>query len=509
MNASIVYGKYVIVDWNSVIPQGAVYVEDGKIVDVGGYAEIQQHYQCETEIGSSQHIVMPGFVNAHNHGKGLTDFQRGQLDDTLETWKFRTYPGIDPELDTQWAALKQLEAGVTTTMHNHDLIDPHSPGKEFPAVIEAYKNCGLKVSFAPTIANRNWFVYGDNEAFVTGLPEDIQRVCRQRMDRSRLFGPGEYMAAVDSLYKRYGDDRQVKIMHGPISPQWVDEDSLKAIKVDADKKNMRIHIHVQQTKLQNLYGYKQYGTSLLGFLDSIGFLDKNVTVGHAVWISEKDIELIAERGASVTHHASCNFRVRNGLSPVYELLQAGVQVGIGMDDKEFGDDKDFIEEMRIVSKLHRLPSHRLDSPHLLPRDAFRMATEYGAETLGWGSEVGSLSKGKRADIVLLDGRRISEPFVSPNQSPIDLVVYRAGTRDVDIVMVDGQVVVQNGKAVHVDREALVEALKESLPAAYAEELERGNRELKALRPYIAQWFSGWYNEMESFEGEPFYHFNNK
>lgn len=509
MNSSIVFGKYVIVDWNSVIPQGAVYVEDGRILDVGSYTEIKQQYDCKNEIGSPQHIVMPGFVNAHNHGKGLTDFQRGQLDDTLETWKFRSYPGVDPELDTQWAAVKQLEAGVTTSMHNHDLVDPQRPDEEFSAVVEAYKKCGLKVAFAPTIANRNWFVYGDNEAFVESLPADIRQVCRQRMDRSRVFGPGEYMAAVNTLYNRYADDAQVKIMHGPISPQWVDEETLKSIRADADQKNMRIHIHVQQTKLQNLYGYKQYGTSLLGFLDSIGFLDANVTVGHAVWISEEDIKLLAARGVSVTHHASCNFRVRNGISPVYELLQAGVQVGIGMDDKEFGDDKDFIEEMRLVSKLHRLPSHHLDSPHLLPRDVFRMATEYGAETLGWGSEIGSLSPGKRADIVLLDGSRISEPFVSPNQSPIDLVVYRAGTRDVDMVMVDGRLVVRNGKAVHIDRAALVEFLRESMPKAYAEELERGNRELKALRPYIAQWFSGWYNEMESFEGSPFYHFNNK
>ncbi|MFW6207210.1 MAG: amidohydrolase family protein [Spirochaetota bacterium] len=509
MRTSIVFGKYLIVNWETVLADGAVYVENGRIVDVGKYTDLKQRHTCDQEIGSPEHIVMPGFVNAHNHGKGITDFQRGHLDDTLETWKFRSYPGVDPALDSRWAAIKQLEAGVTTSMHNHDLVDPHNPEGEFSAVVEAYKSSGLKVAFAPTIANRNWFVYGDNETFVQSLPAELQGICRARMERSKIFGPAEYMAAVDSLAADYGRDVQVKIMHGPISPQWVDEATLKAIKADADKKNLRIHIHVQQTKLQNLYGYTQYGTSLLGYLDSIGFLDERVTIGHAVWISEKDIDLLAARGVSVTHHASCNLRVRNGISPVFELLKAGVQVGIGMDDKEFGDDKDYIEEMRLISKLHRLPSHRLDSAHLQPKEVFRMATEYGAKTLGWENEVGSLHKGKRADIVLLHAGRISEPFVSPTQSAIDLVLYRAGTRDVDMVMADGRLVVEQGKAIHVDRGALVAELRASLPCDYARELEQRNRELKALRPYIAEWFAGWYNEMEAFEGKPFYHMNDR
>ncbi len=104
---------------------------------------------------------------------------------------------------------------------------------------------------------------------------------------------------------------------------------------------------------------------------------------------------------------------------------------------------------------------------------------------------------------------MSEPFVSPSQSPIDLVVYRAGTRDVDIVMADGRIVVEHGKATHVNRRALVEEVQASLPDDYAGELEQRNRELKALRPHIAEWFAGWYNEMEAFEGKPFYHLNNR
>ncbi|MCF7914909.1 MAG: amidohydrolase family protein [Spirochaetaceae bacterium] len=509
LNKKIVYGSQVVVNPDLVIHGGALYVENGRIVDFGSYSEIKQRYRCDNEIGSNEHIVLPGFINAHNHGKGLTDFQRGQLDDTLETWKFRSYPTVDPVLDTKWAAIKQLEAGITTTMHNHDLNNPNNYEKEFFDIVEAYKESKMKVAFAPTIANRNQFVYGDNEAFVDSLPEDLQVICRARIDHSKIFGPKEYLHSVAALHSAYQHDPQVKIMHGPISPQWVDEETLRAIRKDASEKGLRIHIHVQQTKLQNLYGYKKYGRSLIAYLDSIGFLDKSVTLGHAVWISEEDIRLLAARRVSTTHHGSCNFRVRNGISPVYPLLKAGVHVAVGLDDKEFGDNKDYLEELRLISKLHRLPDHRLDSPHLLPKDVFRMASQYGAEVLGWQPQIGTLEEGSQADIVLLDQRRISEPFVSPTQSVIDLLLYRAGSQDVDMVLVDGELVVRGGKVIHMDREAVVQALADSLLADYEADLEIRNKEFRVLRSHIADWFSGWYDQMDEFEGSPFYHLNNK
>ena len=509
MEPKIVYGSHVILSADEVIERGAVYIKDGRVADTGVYADLKDKYGPVQELGSDQHIVLPGFVNSHNHGKGVTDFQRGQIDNTLETWKFRSYPPIETRLDTTWAAIKQLEAGVTTTMHNHDVAAPERYQSEFEAVIEAYRSAKLKVAFAPSVANQNHFVYGDNESFIASLPDELQSTCRDRISRSRAFGPVEYMDAVARLCSKYQHDSNVRIMHGPIAPQWVAEDTLRAIRKDADERKLPIHIHVQQTKLQNLYGYKQYGKSLIAYLDSIGFLRGSVTIGHAVWISQQDIEILAATGANTTHHPACNLRVRNGISPVYALLQAGVRVGLGLDDKEFGDDKDFLEEMRLASKLHRVTDHRLDSPHLSPREVFRMATEYGAETLDWSAEIGTLKEGGRADMVLLNTARLSEPFVSPTQSPIDLVLYRGGTRDLDMVIVDGEVVVEQGKVVHIDRQEVIRQIREQMPDDYVGEFEARNSDLQALRPYIAAWFSDWYDEMGDFEGRPFYHMNNR
>ena len=104
----MIYGKHVVVDADTVIPSGAVYIEDDTIIRVGPYDEIVPGgADCE-KIGSFDHLVIPGLVNAHSHGKGITDFQRGQVDDTLETWKFRNYPPIDPYWDTEWFEAEEI-----------------------------------------------------------------------------------------------------------------------------------------------------------------------------------------------------------------------------------------------------------------------------------------------------------------------------------------------------------------------------------------------------------------
>ena len=104
------------------------------------------------------------------------------------------------------------------------------------------------------------------------------------------------------------------------------------------------------------------------------------------------------------------------------MLEKGVLVALGLDDKEFGDGKDFFQEMRLASQLHRLSSHQLDSEHLKPKDCFRMATSAASEVLGFADLVGTLQPGKQADIVLVDLNRISEPFVSDDIDIIDLLI---------------------------------------------------------------------------------------
>jgi cytosine/adenosine deaminase-related metal-dependent hydrolase len=272
---------------------------------------------------------------------------------------------------------------------------------------------------------------------------------------------------------------------------------------------MRIHIHVQQTQLQRLYGLKRYGKSLIAHLAGTGFLGPEVTCGHCVWISAEDIELLASSGASVTHHPGCNLRVRNGISPVAELLRRGVTVALGMDEKEVGDDKDFLAEMRVAAKLHRLSSHELDSPCLGSTDLLRMATEAGALVLGFDRWIGSLQPGKQADVVLVDLPAMSEPYACEIHDPRDLLLYRGKAEHVRTVLVAGEVLMEDRKLLRLDREEVIRRLRESIPADYAERYRRANAPFAGLRSAVAAHFAPWYEEIAGWPKQPYYFMNNR
>jgi cytosine/adenosine deaminase-related metal-dependent hydrolase len=298
-------------------------------------------------------------------------------------------------------------------------------------------------------------------------------------------------------------------MHGPVSPQWVREEALLQIRREATELGQRIHTHVQQTRLQNAYGLKRYGKSLIAYLGEIGFLGPEVTCGHCVWISESDIELLASSGASVTHHPGCNLRVRNGISPVFELDRRGVTVAIGMDEKEVGDDKDYLAELRIAAKLHRLSSHRLDSPCLSSRDVFRMGTRNGAAVLGFDDLVGTLERGKRADMVLLDLEAMSEPYSYEGHDPLDLLLYRGKSNHIRTVLVNGEVLLDRGLFTRIDRDEIVAKLKEAVPENYRQQFETRNRLMPQLRRAIRAHFRPWHDEIDRLEKDPYYLMNSR
>ena len=135
--------------------------------------------------------------------------------------------------------------------------------------------CGPRLAFAPTLINRNLFVYGDNDAFIAKLPASLRR-----------FGDRGYFTAIETPRKKYVEST-VRIQHGPLFPKWVGDDALQEIKEQAKNQDTRIHIHILQTVLQMLYGQKNYGKSLLEHLYDISFFGKEVSCGHGVWLSER------------------------------------------------------------------------------------------------------------------------------------------------------------------------------------------------------------------------------
>jgi len=473
------------------ISEGAVAVSGERIEAVGLYRDLARQYAQARTIGGDRFLLIPGLINGHGHGRGLTDFQRGALDNTLESWLLdtRKYLPVSTYDDIALSAIRLLKSGVTTAMHNHILKDPVDYQGEFEEGLRAYSDAGMRTQFNPGVRNANPFIYGDNKAFLERLPEKLRTLLITPPPPGSLSGEN-FVEAVKELHKR-SDSPMSRIGFGPLAPQWCTDDLLMQVRRAAHTLQAPVHVHAVQSIFQKVYGLQFLGKTLIQHMHDIGFLGQGVVIGHCVWPTEKDIDLLAKTGAGVTHHPSCNLRVRNGISPAYHMLKAGVLLGLGLDGKSINDDDDMIQEMKVCYLLHRIPSLELHSPHMRARDVFKMTTENNAALLGFGREIGRLEAGRLADLVLLDYEKMCRPFVDPSHDPIDVLLYRGKGAHVDTVMVNGRVVVEEGKVLTIDEDTVSARLAEAASRPRTEKEKALVQVMDELKQHVIQYYEGW------------------
>jgi cytosine/adenosine deaminase-related metal-dependent hydrolase len=250
-----------------------------------------------------------------------------------------------------------------------------------------------------------------------------------------------------------------------------------------------IHLHLSETPYQKQYATRRFGMTAVRHLNELGFLGPHLTVGHAVWVTESDLDLLAANGTCICHNASSNLRLRSGIAPVRRFLERGIPVALGIDEAGLNDDRDMLQEMRLVKHLHCEPGLGIDK--LKAAQIFRMATEAGAKAIGFGDEIGAIEPGKRADLVLLDFERISTPFLDPRMPIAEAIIYRARSAHVDTVMIDGEIVLAGGRAVRVDQQSVHAEIARSLAAAPSPQDEARWRLTRAIFPYLRRFYDDW------------------
>ncbi len=515
MTLTLVRGKYVVCkvtgsDSAIVVTDGGVLANNGAIEAIGDYQELSEQNPDAELIGSTHHLVMPGLVNDHFH-VGLTPFQMGAPDLPLEMWSLARIGTriIDPYLDQLYGAIQMIETGTTTVQAIH------SPGRGYgpvsmeiaDKVVSAYQTSGMRVSYAPSVVDQNSMVAGPGggeEDFAAQLPQELAERYRSLMAPS-YWPVSNVIPVLDDICRKYGNNQheRVQVTMAPSNVHRCSDELLIALKQLANRYNTGIHIHLQETVYQKLYGYRAYGKTPLQHLHDLDFLGPEVTCGHSVWATEEDLQLMASTGTNICHNASSNLRLQSGIAPVGRILAAGVKVAIGSDEAGLNDDKDLFQEMRLVLKLHRVPGIDLEPP--TSYQVLEMATVNGAYASWFGDRIGTLEPGKRADMVLLDLRNIEEPYLDPEVSVVDALVHRGRGIDVDTVLVDGEVVFRDGQHTRVDKEDLFKELKKALDRPLTPlELER--RDLARLvEPYLRSFYLGTLPD----DGAPFTKYNSR
>jgi cytosine/adenosine deaminase-related metal-dependent hydrolase len=184
-------------------------------------------------------------------------------------------------------------------------------------------------------------------------------------------------------------------------------------------------------------------------------------------------------------------RLRSGIAPLNAFIEAGLTVALGIDEAGLNDDRDMLQEMRLVLKQHRVPGVGADDvPHAA--EVFRMATEGGARTTPFDSEIGTLAPGSAADLVLLDWTEISKPYLDADLPVIEAILHRAKSGAVDAVMVGGEVVYQTGRFTRIDRDVVLSEFAERLASPLSVEEHDRRKLARDLLPHVrAMYADNW------------------
>ena len=506
MTASIVHGRYVITrawgDETSVVEDGAVYQKNGVIEEVGAFEDVRSRYPDTPVIGGDDFLVMPGLVNAHHHGKGISPLMKGSLDDHLEYWMADSWgrKPVDMYLDTLYACMKMLKSGTTTVMFNLSPGAAAETAEDCKKALTAFADAGMRVNFSLYVESQYRIVAEDESAFLNRLPADLAARAKEVLDDEHI-NDDDYIALCESLHASDHDGEFVKVMLSPANAHWCSDELLERMRATANKLDTGLHIHLVESVYEKLIALKIYGKTALAHLDDLGFLGPDVSLAHAVWLTSDDMDLVKERGVHVCTNPSSNLRLRTGIAPVAEMSARGLNLALGTDSTSINEDEDLFQEMRLAHRLHRNPG--VNSPTLTSDKILSMATLGGARATMF-DDIGALEPGKKADLVTVNLHNVTEPYLDPETPIVEALVYQAKGSDVDTVMIDGRVMVEGGRMASVDESRMMESLKGELSRPLSEEDRARRRTAEELKPYIQRFYESW----DPGQDKPFYVYNN-
>ncbi len=400
-----------------ILSNGIIGIRNGKIEWIEPADEKKPLPEASTVVDANGGIIMPGLVNTHTH-LPMTLF-RGLADDLplLEWLNDHIFPAeaqhVNPDSVYAGALLgcaEMLLSGTTTCCDGYFHEDK---------VAEAVDRIGIRAVLAqgvidfpaPGVLNPK-----DNVEFAFGYVERWQ-------DASPFISPSIFCH----------------------SPYTCSADTLKRAKAAANEKGVLFQIHIAETQHERDQILSEQGLSPVKYLDRLELLDDHTLLIHAVWVSEEDIAIIADRKANISHNAGSNMKLAAGIAPVSEFVQAGCTLGIGTDGCASNNNLDLFQEMDLVAKLHK--ARTLDPTVLSAPCVLDLATRGGAKAVGLQQVVGSLEIGKAADIIILYADR---PHLTPIYNPVSHLVYAATGADVRDVIVSGNIVVKNRKILTID-----------------------------------------------------------
>lgn len=410
-------------DGGFAVKETDIFIEADRITAVGGRPE---GFTPDKIIDGRCRLAIPGMVNCHTHG--YMALLRNIADDlTFDEWLFKGVMPIEDRMtgeDAYWGSMlayaEMLKTGTTS------FLDMHMFRGDCARAVD---EIGIR-----GVLSRGLVGFGRGDEGGLRRIDELKSEMRDYANNPRL----SFMVAPHAIYT-------------------TDREYLELCVETARELGLSIHTHVSETVHEVMTAKEKYGLSPVEYLNEIGLFDVNTVAAHCVHLSERDMQILAEKKVNVAANPRSNLKLANGIAPIPELQERGVNICIGTDGAASNNSLNMFSDMNYTALLHKGRTH---SPTVTSAaDVLGFATRNGAKALGL--DTGVLEAGKKADIALLD---LARPQFCPRHNLVAALVYSANGSEVDTVIVDGEVVLEGGKLTRVDEAEIYAKANEALVA---------------------------------------------
>jgi 8-oxoguanine deaminase len=438
MSTTLIKNAQIVVTMDASrreIPDGGIFIQDNVIRQVGPSAELPD--TADRVVDLQGHIVLPGLVNTHHHlYQTLTRVVPAAQDANLFTWLKTLYPiwaNLTGEgvYTSALVGMAELMLSGCTTSSDHLYLFPND--SRIDDEIRAAQAIGLRFHAA-----RGSMSLGESKG---GLPPD-----RVVEDEAAI------LKDCQRVLETYHDPKplsMLRIVLAPCSPFSVTADLMRESVSMAGQYGVSLHTHLAETLDEEQFCHQTFGKRPVEYMEELGWIGHNVWHAHCVHMNQREIELFGRTGTGVAHCPSSNMRLASGIPPVTGLRAAQVPVGLGVDGSASNDGSHLLGEARQAMLLQRVTG---DPAALSARDALELGTIGGARVLG-RDDIGALEPGKAADVIAINLNRLG--YAGALHDPVAAIIFCAPV-GIDWSMVDGRVVVENGRLTTLEIEPIIE-----------------------------------------------------
>jgi 5-methylthioadenosine/S-adenosylhomocysteine deaminase len=421
-----------------------ILIENGDVVAIGPKLPVTG--ECEV-IDASGRLVIPGLINGHYHSHDA--LCRGLFEELpLEFWLLYTLPmgqyrsKEEVRARTLVGAVESLRCGITTVQDMLGLVPLNDEYTD--VVLSAYREAGIRVVFSPMVSDVPAIAMVRHKE---NLPSDVQD-----MLGTKALPIREQLDYLEHQFTRHPASGTLHWAIAPFAPQRCTQKMLEGCAELAHKHDLPVYTHVYETRGQALIARELFGDhdqSLITYLDKTGLLGPRLNIVHSVWISRREMDLMAQADAGIVLNHLSNLKLKSGIAPVCDLREAGVRLGLGCDNCSGSDVQSVFQAMKLFC-LFAAVSEPEPGPGLA-HEVLRHATLGNARTAGLAGRLGALRPGYKADMTLID---LNDVAYLPYNSAARQLVYTEAGRGVESVIVDGRIVIKDRKVTSFDEEAL-------------------------------------------------------